>query len=308
MTQATLFDQLIARVGSGQRTEFRAHYRALTRLPNAEIDLQAFLDEYLVRLVQLYAANAGAIWFRSTDSPRLSAKARIGFEQLGLAGELAESHHRLLEFALSKSKSFLVKPYSAPEKLAGASNPTDSFLVLGPVDHQGERIGVVELFLGPTPQRGRTAADRNRYQLWLDHLLSFLCRGIETRLLRKSAPLPPALEQLDVAAKAASAMQATIRTTLERHLATFAGWSFGSVSSNQAFTTRVQQLLDHFGFRVVCPQCGSPAILRCQAAGNSKSGVFLYDHTLESGRTFHGGKTSFPKLQLVTRPARRGRG
>jgi hypothetical protein len=229
-----------------------------------------------------------------------------------LDGEFAAPHDHLLHFALSKPKSFLVKPYSAPEKLTAisnpkVSNPTDSFIVLGPVDHHGERIAVVELFLGPTPTRGRTAAERNRYLLWLDHLLGFLCRGIEARLLKRLAPLPPALEQLASAASAASAVQATIRITLEQHLATFSGWNFGSLDGNQTFTTRVQELLDQFGFRVACPHCGSPAILRCQNTGNSKSGVFLYDHTLESGRTFHGGPTSFPKLTLVPRQARRKR-
>ncbi len=305
MTTSTIFEELIANVGSNQRTEFRAHYRALNQLPKADIDLQQFLDEFLRHLVQLYAATAGAIWFRSPDAATLSAKARVGFDRLGLNGEFAAPHDRLLQFALSKSKSFLIKPYSAPEKHTTVSNPTDSFVVLGPVDHHGDRIAVVEMFLGPTPTRGRTAAERNRYLLWLDYLLGFFCRGIEARLLKKSAPLSPALEQLTAAANNASALQATIRITLEQHLATFSGWSFGSLADNHAFTAGVQDLLDQFGFRVSCPHCGSPAILRCQNTGNSKAGVFLYDHTLDSGRTFHGGPTSFPKLMLVPRPARR---
>jgi hypothetical protein len=332
MTITTIFEELVAGVRSSQRAQFRSHYRAVTRLPETDRALQPFLDEYLEHLVHLYAATAGAIWFRKPDgegtaraaSPAmlhpggalpppgqlaagLASKARIGFDQLGLNGELAEAHARLLQFALGKSKSFLVKPYSAPEKHAAVSNPTDSFIVLGPVDHHGERIAVVELFLGPTPARGRTAAERNRYLLWLDHLLSYFCRGVELRLLRSAAPLPPALDQLAVAGKAAAAVQATIRSTLEQHLAHFSGWNFGSLEGNHAFTARVQELLDQFGFRVVCPQCGSPAILRCQNSGNAKSGVFLYDHTLEQGRTFHGGPTSFPKVELVPRPARRRR-
>jgi hypothetical protein len=300
-----LFEQLIGQVSGPQQAEFRRHYRALSQLPKSELDLQGFLDEYVWHLAQLYAATAAAIWFRSPEVSGLSVKARVGFDGMGLSGELAGPHERLLQYALARSKSFLVKPYSAPGKQATVSNPTDSFLVLGPIQHQGEPLGVVELFLGPTPVRGRTAAERNRYTLWLDHLLGFLCRGIEARLLRKSAPLLPALEQLSTAAKAAVALQSTIRLTLEQHLATFSGWNFGTLADNQAFAARVQELLDQFGFRVACPQCGAPAIIRCQNAGNSKSGVFLYDHTLDSGRTFHGGPTSFPRLTLVPRPARR---
>jgi hypothetical protein len=307
MTNSTIFEELVSRVSAKQRAEFRARYRALTQLPAANIGLQQFLDDYLLHVVQLYAATAGAIWFRSPESDTLAAKSRINYDRLGLDGEFTDPHERLLRFAMSKSKSFLVKPFSAPEKQAAVNNPTDSFIVFGPVDHLGERFAVVELFLGPTPVRGKTAAERNRYLLWLDHLLVFFCRGIEARLLKNSAPLPPAMEQLAAVALAATEVQATIRITLEQKLATFAGWNFGSLSGNQTFTARVQELLDQFGFRVACPQCGSPAILRCQNTGNSKSGVFLYDHTLDNGRTFHGGPTSFPKLNLVPRPARRRR-
>jgi hypothetical protein len=310
MTAIDLFDDLVATIASEQRAEFRAHYRALTRLPKANLNLQEFLDGFLEQITQLYAANAAAIWFRAPDTEQLVEKAslgleRVGLERGGLGGEFAEPHDRLLHFALGKRKSFLVKPFCAPEKQSPVSNPTDSFVVLGPVDHHGERIAVVELFLGPTPMRGRTAAERNRYVLWLDHLLGFLCRGIEFRLLRKAAPLAPALSQLAVVATSATELQATIVAKLERQLLTFAGWSFGTLEDNQAFAGRVHELLDQFGLRVSCPQCGAPAILRCQNTGNSKTGVFLFDHTLESGRTFHGGPTSFPRVSLVARPIRR---
>lgn len=304
ISATTLFDHLVAEIAAEKRTEFRNHYRALARLPKADIDLQQFLDEFLRTVSGLYAASAAAIWFRTPDG-QLAAKTSMALDQIGLKGDLAVAHEQLLRFALTKKKSFLVKPYSVPERHATASNPTDSFIVFGPVDHHDERIAVVELYLGPIPMRGRSAAERNRYVLWLDHLLGFLCRGIEFRLLRKSAPLTPALHQLTAAANSATELQATIVSTLEQRLSAFVGWSFGTLEDNQAFASRVHELLDQFGLRVTCPQCGSPAILRCQNAGNSKTGVFLFDHTLETGRTFHGGPTSFPKLTLVARPSRR---
>lgn len=305
ISATSLFDHLVAEIATEKRVEFRNHYRALSRLPKANIGLQEFLDEFLRHVSGLYAANAAAIWFRAPDVAQLAAKASIGLDRIGLRGDSAAAHEQLLRFALTKRKSFLVKPYSVPERQATASNPTDSFIVFGPVDHHDERIAVVELYLGPTPMRGRSAAERNRYVLWLDHLLGFLCRGIEYRLLRKSAPLTPALHQLTAAANSATELQATIVSTLEQKLSAFVGWSFGTLEDNQAFASRVHELLDQFGLRVTCPQCGAPAILRCQNAGNSKTGVFLFDHTLETGRTFHGGPTSFPRLTLVARPSRR---
>lgn len=305
MPAAVILDDLLDSIAVDQREAFLADYRALRELVNARCDLQTFFDDYLQHLVRLYAATAGAIWFRVTDKQQLSIKSRVGYERLGLVGELEVPHDKLLRFALTRGKSFLVKPFSAPAKQTGVSNPTDSFIVLGPVDHRGQRIAVIELFLGPTPVRGRTAADRNRYLLWLDHLVSIMCQGIQSRFLRTSAPLETALDRLTTAQLEIATLQTTIRDTLERHLAVFVGWNFGSLEKNQSFAVRIHALLDQYGLRVECSQCGAPAILRCQNSGNAKTGVFLFDHYLESGRTFHGGPTTVPPIRLVAKPARR---
>jgi hypothetical protein len=307
MSSTVILDELLDGLSVAQRNLFIADYSAVRDLPASRCDLQPFFDSYLKHIVGLYAATAGAIWFRSADSEDLTLKTQVGFDRLGLDEELLAAHQNLLRYAMTRNKSFLVKPYSAPAKLAGVSNPTDSFLVLGPVDHRGERIAAVELFLGPTPGRGKTAAERNRYLLWLDHLLSFLCQGIQIRFLRKSAPLQTALDRLSAAQVEMNTIQLSIRETLERNLAVFAGWNFGSLEKNQAFANRIHELIDQYGLRVACLQCGAPAILRCQNSGNSKAGVFLFDHYLERGRTFHGGPTTVPELKLVAKPARRKR-
>lgn len=308
MALTLVLDDLLDTLSDAQRNVFLADYSALRALPAARCDLQPFFDTYLKHVVGLYAAAAGAIWFRAGESSDMLLKSQIGYDRLGLDEELSAAHQNLLRYSLTRNKSFLVKPFSAPAKQAGVSNPTDSFIVLGPVDHHGERIAAVELFLGPTPGRGKTAAERNRYLLWLDHLLTFLCQGIQIRFLRKSAPLQTALDRLNTAQSEMNAIQRSIRDTLERHLALFAGWNFGSLEKNQSFANRLHELIDQYGLRVACSQCGAPAILRCQNSGNSKAGVFLFDHYLESGRTFHGGPTTVPELKLIAKPARRKKG
>lgn len=305
MSAAIVLDDLLDGISLEQRDAFIEDYRVLRELPQARCELQTFFDEYLLRVVRLYAATAGAIWFRSAETDDLSIKSRVNFDAMGLKDELYQPHQKLLGFGLTRSRSLLVKPFSSPARKSGVSNPTDSFVVLGPVDHHGERIAIVELFLGPTPTRGRTAADRNRYLLWLDHLISFLCQGIQTRFLRKTAPLQTALDRLSSAELELHSLQISIRETLERHLSVFVGWNFGSLEKNQSFASRVHSLIDQYGLRVECAQCGSPAILRCQNSGNAKTGVFLFDHYLESGRTFHGGPTTIPPIKLVAKPARR---
>ena len=303
-----MVDELLTDIAPQQRESFRNDYLELAQLPGADCDLQAFLDRYLELVVRLYAAHAGVLWFRSSSGPRLTVKAALGYDKLGLQDEFVAPHEALLRFTLTRTNSFLVKPYSRVAARVAASNPSDSFVLLGPVDSHGDRIAIVELFLGPTPARGKTAADRNRYVLWLDHLLSFFREGLEQRFLGNLAPLQAALTNLDATRSEIEAFQEAIRISLEITLNGYADSNFGSLKNNQTFSRYVHELLDSNGLRVECPECKSAAILRCQAAGNSKTGAFLYDHYLDKGRTFHGGPTTFPRVKLVAKLPRRNRG
>ncbi len=307
MTDPAMLDELLQEVATDERDAFTNNYRALAQLPAADCDVQTFLDDYLQLVVDLYAATAGAIWFRATDSNLLTAKSTLGLDHLGLDEPARAAHEALLQYGLSQARSCLVKPFSLPQARANVANPTDSFVLLGPVLSHGDRIAIVELFLGPTPLRAKTAGDRNRYVLWLDHLLAFLCQGIEQRFLGNLAPLQPALTNLEATRAEIASFKDAIRISLEVTLNNYAGWNFGSLRNNQTFVRNVHELLESNSLRVECPECGSPAILRCQSAGNAKTGVFMYDHYLSTGRTFHGGPTTFPRVKLVARPPRRRR-
>jgi len=300
-----MLNQLLDEIDPQQRAWFKGVYQRIKALPSSATDLQDFLDEYLRNVVQLYAATAGAIWFCEPQDRRLVMKTQVGLERLGLDGEFQQPHEQLVHHALGSARAYLVRPFSAPGDGANVSNPTDSFLLLGPIESQGEQIGVVELFLGPTPPRGQTSGDRNRYVLWLDHLVELLRQGIRLRYLGSSAPLQPAMVNLEATKAEIGAFKDAIRTSLEITLNSYAGWNFGSLQNNQTFAKTMHNLLDENGLRVACAECGSPAILRCQAAGNSKTGVFLYDHYLATGRTFHGGPSTFPRVTLVAKPPRR---
>ena len=300
-----ILNQLLDDIAPHERASFKGIYHRIKELPSSATDLQDFLDEYIRQVVQLYAATAGAIWFCSPNDGHLGIKAHVGFEHLGLEGEYQRPHEQLVQHALGCARAYLVRPFSTPGDGANVSNPTDSFLLLGPIDGQGEPIGVVELFLGPTPPRGQTSGDRNRYVLWLDHLIEHLRQGIRLRFLGSSAPLQPAMVNLEAAKVEISAYRDAIRKSLEVTLNSYTGWNFGSLKNNQTFAKTMHNLLDENGLRVVCAECGAPAILRCQSAGNSKTGVFLYDHYLATGRTFHGGPSTFPRVTLIAKPPRR---
>ena len=211
----------------------------------------------------------------------------------------------LVRYGLGRNAAFLVEPQGTPDARTAITNPTDGHLLFGPIDSQGDRIGVLELNLGSPRENGRTAAGRLCQVAWLDHLTHYLRQGLENRFLGNLAPLQPALVNLAATRAEIEGFKRAIRVSLEVTLNGFTGWNFGSLNNNRTFTKNVQEVLDSNGLRVECPECGTPAILRCQPAGNAKTGVFLYDHYLDSGRTFHGGRTTFPQLKLVPKAPRR---
>ncbi len=100
------------------------------------------------------------------------------------------------------------------------------------------------------------------------------------------------------------------RKALQELLNYLAGKSFDSLESKQAVAKEIQEIISRLGLRVACPKegCGLPAIIRCAAAGNSKQGVFQFDHSSSSGRrTTHMGSSTLPRLTLVPIPPDRRR-
>ena len=99
-------------------------------------------------------------------------------------------------------------------------------------------------------------------------------------------------------------LQRSIRMTISTKLNQFAGQSMGSIEENRKLVDAIARMLDSHGLRVQCSECGHPSILRISPRGSS-NGVFVFDHTIDGRRTFHGGKGRMPEIRLVTKPARK---
>ena len=99
----------------------------------------------------------------------------------------------------------------------------------------------------------------------------------------------------------------TVRLTIEGEIASLAGLSFGTLEANESVVAMIHGMLEAHGFRVQCPECGHPAILRCSARPGVAGGVFVLDHTITGRRTFHGGYSSMPPLRLIAKPPRRSK-
>ncbi len=100
-------------------------------------------------------------------------------------------------------------------------------------------------------------------------------------------------------------MQRGIRLAIQQQLAHFSGRSLESLAHNKELAQMIHQLLESHGLRLKCPECGHPAILRASHRPGIPAGVFVFDHTIDGRRTFHGGRQVVPELQLTSKPLRR---
>ena len=102
-------------------------------------------------------------------------------------------------------------------------------------------------------------------------------------------------------------LQREIRLAIQSQLSQMAGRSLGSLEANRELARSIQEMLDAHGLRVRCTHCGHPAILRVSPRKGSPRGAFVFDHSIDGRRTFHGGAGVVPELRLVSKPTRRGK-
>ena len=100
-------------------------------------------------------------------------------------------------------------------------------------------------------------------------------------------------------------LQRAIRLAIQDQLSKVVGRSLGDLQQNHQLAESIHRLLDSHGLRVRCVECGHPAILRVSPRGANSTGVFVFDHTINGKRTFHGGRGTVPAIQLVAKPARK---
>ena len=103
-------------------------------------------------------------------------------------------------------------------------------------------------------------------------------------------------------------LQREIRLTIQAQLSQMTGKSLGSLEANRELARSIHEMLDAHGLRVRCPQCGNAAILRVSPRSGSATGVFVFDHSVDGKRTFHGGRAVMPEIHLVAKPTRKPRG
>ncbi len=312
--EANLLEQALDGLPNLENRVSLPYVRELARLVDSEMPLQSFLEQLLPQLCQLFAAQAAVAWMKAQGSPGAVFGVRYRMDQVLESIADQKKHERLVQVAWQQRSPLLAEPATRrdssstvdPQEPAAAmvNSTTGHLIMFAPVLHMGEPIALLEVVL---PELGNPLSQQQRH-LYLRSIQLVAERvygGLRQRMSMPAANFAHAVDQLQQVTKDVEMIQQQILRTIEKRLQQFHGWAFASLAENQEFAKQVHQLLESHGLRVQCPECQSPAILRCLRAGNAKNGAFVYDHYLDSGRTFHGGPTTIPLLRVVPKPARR---
>lgn len=287
---------------SVQRLQMLGWLKKFERVMASDTTLQPFLEQVLPIIVTHFEALGGLVWLRPHGGHGSWFALRHQMEPILFGAAEAKKHERLVQFAWQQRNPFLVAPKA---KSAGQpGNPVNYSLAFAPVVHWGETVALLELVF--RAEQAPTIGVLQRALLQTLQLAAeHLHHGLRSRLNLPAATISQATMAVDQLKVEIRSYEESLKRSMEARLRQFHGWAFGSLVENQAFAKMVHELLDQHGLRVKCPECGNAAILRCIKAGNSRHGVFVFDHYLPTGRTFHGGPTTVPNLTLIAKPQRR---
>ncbi|MFN3191347.1 MAG: hypothetical protein ACE361_12555 [Aureliella sp.] len=295
----------------------------LTELIESELPLQSYLENLLPVLIRVLGAEAGVVWLKAQGAPGAVFGIRYRFDEFVDSLTLQQKHERLVQIAWQQKQPMIAEPTaqtgdgldqdSLGDDAANVEhNPTDHLLLFGPVLHAGESIALLEVLIKDSNSADEVAEarvlgkrEKRIYLRAIQLLAEKIYFGLRERMVMPAPTLQQAIEQVNELSSEVKTLQQQIVASIEKRLQHFRGWSFSTLRENQAFAKLIHRVLDSHGLRVECPECGNPAILRCLRAGNAKNGAFVFDHYLDSGRTFHGGGTTVPLLKVVPKPARR---
>lgn len=290
------------------RVRLGAQLERLQRVCSNDAALEPFLEELLDVLGRIFGAAAGAFWFRPWGGAGLCPSVRIGFAELPLSAK-----------GLSAIDKSVAAHWESIEPAVQNHADHASTVLIGPIRNGQEAIGAVQLVIidnqwdqtiEAVDSLGGDAENQFQqcqalYGQALDGVMSIIQPALLRRMSIRTVSLKQADAGLEQLNQQITGIQRSIRLAIERYLQQLSGATFGSLEANQEFARSVQKLLESHGLRVRCPECGHPSILRCSRNANSPGGVFVFDHYLPEGRTFHGGGRTLPNIRVVAKPSRR---
>ena len=141
------------------KAQIRGLVNEISELAKSGATAEEFYPGLLSRIITALAAPGGAVWLLDEDGQlRLEYHINTDTEILGNESEDAQRHGRLITRVAQAGQSLIVPPYSGTTDDEGQGNPTEHLLVLGALEHDGQKDGLIEIFqrpdTAPETQRG----------------------------------------------------------------------------------------------------------------------------------------------------------
>lgn len=141
--------------------ETQQHIRILvneiSELAKQDIPLAQFYDGFTTRCVTALSSIGGAVWLKRQDQLTLEHQVNFTKTELHVEGPSTFQHDRLLKRLFETGQPTTIPPTSI-NHTDDSGNPTEFLLVVAPIQHDGQTIGLIEIFqrpgAGPVTQRG----------------------------------------------------------------------------------------------------------------------------------------------------------
>jgi multidrug resistance efflux pump len=137
------------------RQQIRAIVAEIDQLGRSDLAEADFFRGLLDRVLEAMGAVAGLVWIVG-EGGRCEPVCHAGVPSTGLTAspEAQEVHGHLVESLLAGTEGMLIPAraqLAGPDGKAVASNPTDLLLISAPIDRNGQRAGLLEVFHQPHP-------------------------------------------------------------------------------------------------------------------------------------------------------------
>lgn len=181
------------------KQQIRTLVNEISALTKSGSPAEEFFPSFLQRVITALAAVGGAVWLLDDEQQlRMQYQINVGQSLLEKDSDDATRHNRLISRVSRAGQSLLVPPYSGTADGEAEGNPTRYLLVLAPLQHEGHKDGLIEIF-----QRPDTAPETQKgYLKFLQQMCDLAGEWLRNQKLRVFSDRQVLWQQADSFARA----------------------------------------------------------------------------------------------------------